>query len=50
MRRAGDSLRAIAAAMTAEGFQLSHFVVDKIISAAAPKPKQAAKSGEAGAT
>jgi DNA invertase Pin-like site-specific DNA recombinase len=33
MRRAGDSLLAIQAAMTAEGFNLSHVGVDKIIQA-----------------
>jgi DNA invertase Pin-like site-specific DNA recombinase len=33
MRRAGETLRAIQAAMAAEGFQLSHMGVDKIITA-----------------
>jgi hypothetical protein len=33
MRRRGDSLRTIQAAMAAEGFKLSHMGIDKIITA-----------------
>ncbi len=33
MRRSGESLRAIQAAMAAQGFKLSHVGIDKIIQA-----------------
>jgi DNA invertase Pin-like site-specific DNA recombinase len=42
MRRAGLSLRAIADAMKAEGFELSHVGVKKVIAAAEDRQKQEA--------
>ena len=42
MRRAGSSLRAIANAMKAEGFELSHVGVRKVIAAAEDRQKQEA--------